>query len=1081
MNSETYIKNFIEVLDLEVKYKKKGHGATVIQLIKGEYLGEIVNKHIYEFLLDSDFIPTQDIPAKIEIKNEEFDCDVILVEKNKIRITTEITIGSTKNIEGKLKTSLWYIPEALKKKYEKALISNVSDFELPTNVLNDNQDFFIKKINEPRYSFEKNKSPNNSQKDAIKRSFQNGFSIIWGPPGTGKTNTISKLIEAFLKDNKKILLVSHANAAVDNALYEIAMHLKDTEYRKKGEIIRLGMPTWDKMELEECGDLILENVIDAKAEYLSIEKNILLKKEKNEKEEIDKYEIYLEKNKKIIEMENSLKEKNKELKLIKKNISTTKETLFELLSKKKEKEEWIEKNLRANVLKKLIIGFNLEKKKSEIVKLQIFINENEELKNNLEQQLNKLTKENEEIEKNIEIEKDFLFDYHNKINVQQQDLNKYLEKKKQIIKEIKKQIIEIDKKIEGIKGNIVKDARLIGTTMTKTFLSSDIAEDSFDVVIVDEVSMASVPSLYWAMSKAKQNIILVGDFMQLPPINSIEEELAKKWLGHSIFDILSINDDLSYEQLKRKVNLLDEQYRMNPEIAKIASDYFYKGLLKSHPNTKNKVTNEKYSGENPLVLINTSKIGATVSQPKDGTGKINFYHALICAHLSKQILEENPKENIGIVTQYKEQAKLIAKMLEDLKLNETIRVDTVHKYQGGENDVMIFDLVESKGYGSNWSKLDDNTNIGEDAKMLINVAITRSKNKLFLICNKDFIDRKFSKNSILPKILNKIEEKYPFIDPQLYLKDITFADDDSVILNTNLFNEIRFWDKFKEDIDNVEESLIIMSPFITMRRLEKLLPTFKEILLRGGKIKIFTKPPKEEKEKMKDNKKEAIEVFKKMNIEVLYKEEMHQKVAIIDNKISWEGSLNILSHNNTNEQMRRFFSKEIVNEMVKYVTVEMSLFVKENELSVECDVCNKGTLIKKTGKYGIFYTCKSCGNSVNQKNIKKIKNKEVESSTNQTKNGENDSLIIDNSFSLKKKLNLDNQINNDIELLNFLKSNGIEIVDKRNKNGGNLWVVGGKELQQMFNNLKRKGYNFKFSEKGGKATKNRSGWFYRGK
>jgi len=65
------------------------------------------------------------------------------------------------------------------------------------------------------------------------------------------------------------------------------------------------------------------------------------------------------------------------------------------------------------------------------------------------------------------------------------------------------------------------------------------------------------------------------------------------------------------------------------------------------------------------------------------------------------------------------------------------------------------------------------------------------------------------------------------------------------------------------------------------------------------------------------------------------------------------------------------------------------------------------------------------------------------------------------------------------DVLEILKQEGVSYIDKRAA-GGALWVIGGHELDEIMAQIKRKGYAFVFSEKGGKVTKGQSAWWYKG-
>ena len=82
-------------------------------------------------------------------------------------------------------------------------------------------------------------------------SFSSQLAIIWGPPGTGKTKTIATAIEAHLNAGRRVLLVSHANNAVDEALEDVADQLKANPLYLEGKLVRLGKPQEEHLKILE--------------------------------------------------------------------------------------------------------------------------------------------------------------------------------------------------------------------------------------------------------------------------------------------------------------------------------------------------------------------------------------------------------------------------------------------------------------------------------------------------------------------------------------------------------------------------------------------------------------------------------------------------------------------------------------------------------------------------------------------------------------------------------------------------------------------------------------------------------------
>ena len=99
------------------------------------------------------------------------------------------------------------------------------------------------------------------------------------------------------------------------------------------------------------------------------------------------------------------------------------------------------------------------------------------------------------------------------------------------IRTLDSKIAEIDAKLAEVEREVINRAAVLGATLTKTYLSDDIQARKFDTVILDEASMAPIPALWAAALLAENNLVIVGDFKQLPPIVLSNNDLTKKWLG----------------------------------------------------------------------------------------------------------------------------------------------------------------------------------------------------------------------------------------------------------------------------------------------------------------------------------------------------------------------------------------------------------------------------------------------------------------------------------------------------------------------------------------------------------------------
>lgn len=137
-------------------------------------------------------------------------------------------------------------------------------------------------------------------------------------------------------------------------------------------------------------------------------------------------------------------------------------------------------------------------------------------------------------------------------------------------------------------------------------------------------------------------------------------------------------------------------------------------------------------------------------------------------------------------------------------------------------------------------------------------------------------------------------------------------------LTSKLFNEDMFYEAFMRDLNRCTREAIIESPFITSNRVASLLPIFSKMISRGIGITINTKSPDECEMPFSLNAEKAIEKLQAMGVQVLFTGGHHRKLAILDRKILWEGSLNILSQNDSCEIMRRVASEQLAIQMIQF-------------------------------------------------------------------------------------------------------------------------------------------------------------------
>jgi signal recognition particle GTPase len=207
MSSEI-IQEFIQALDEEIDAIKKGKGGSIVKISNGRFIGKKSDYFLYVFNLESFISVLDESPAEIEIRGNNYQATIYSTQNMEVEIGIKNFFEQFIS-EAKLKTNLWYLLEILKNKfieYQKGSLK--VDFHIG-EALFKNKNLGSESIgnNEIRYS-QTEIYLNDAQKKAIEASFSSKLSIIWGPPGTGKTTTIAKAIEAHLNAGRRILLRS---------------------------------------------------------------------------------------------------------------------------------------------------------------------------------------------------------------------------------------------------------------------------------------------------------------------------------------------------------------------------------------------------------------------------------------------------------------------------------------------------------------------------------------------------------------------------------------------------------------------------------------------------------------------------------------------------------------------------------------------------------------------------------------------------------------------------------------------------------------------------------------------------------
>jgi hypothetical protein len=974
LSSNDLMGEFIQALTEEIEAIKAGKGGSVTRILDGRFVRADGGIFVYSFTLENFIATIDDSPAEVEVGGSRYHGQIIQTQGLEVIVGVEHDFGPS-IAEARLITNLYFLHEILKKKFEAVRAGDGSaDFSLAGRVFEGRISPSPKTTELPPLEPHPT-MPNPSQLAALETSQAQQTTLVWGPPGTGKTETLARIVECFIKQGMRVLVVAHANAAVDEATEDIAAILKATGYYNDGKIIRLGNA--QKQSLRDEYNLVL---LDGIAERLA---GTL----KQEGEELEQRSLSIERvlvqlasaaeaireratlAGQITQLANAVPSSKQQTSQLSRQAAERQNDLAALRGK-------LERAESLGRVRRFLLALDPARIRREIYRVSAHIDslhrqlsERQSQYQQMEQQLGETRGRLTTIEERL----------HTLLGQTQLSERELLAREKELGAEkdkITARKADVQKELDEIQRRVLSEAMVVCTTLTKAFTAKELPDVPFDVLVVDEASMAPMPHLYWALGRCRRATVIVGDFLQLPPICVADGEMAQKWLGRSIYELLGVPVEANRAKQDSRISLLDRQYRMHPDISKVANNLFYDNLLKDDPSVHGHILSDGLS-DSALTVIDTSVASPWCSRLSTG-GRFNIYNALLAARTAARVIDGTAPDTprIGIITPYAAQARLIRKIIEDMRLEiSPDSVSTVHKFQGGERDVIVLDTAE--GPGVRIAPMLSETKADSDAPLLLNVAITRAKCKIFLIANLNYLKRELYPSTALYKIIQAFEndgqrincteivDSYFTRDFEKWVaKFIDLAQGQAMEPpDGSLFSEQSFYPVFLEDLRNAKEEIIILSPFVSIKRSGQFMELFRALVHRGVKIRAYTRPPRGQVNDFALNAAEVIEQMRAIGAEVIERWRMHQKVAIIDRKIAWEGSLNILSHRDSGEQMRRLPFDKAVNELVRLCQVDESSGVdtrgaREPVRTVElCPECGKHEMVIRISRYGAFLSC----------------------------------------------------------------------------------------------------------------------------
>ena len=134
-----------------------------------------------------------------------------------------------------------------------------------------------------------------------------------------------------------------------------------------------------------------------------------------------------------------------------------------------------------------------------------------------------------------------------------------------------------------------------------------------------------------------------------------------------------------------------------------------------------------------------------------------------------------------------------------------------------------------------------------------------------------------------------------------------------------IYNRDSFLPVFINDIAVAKKEILIVSPYIRKRRTIQMIQKLQAAISNNVRVVVVTRPKEEFKPADQSALQDTLDLFKKSSIRVVFKPNIHQKFAIMDQKVIWYGSINYLSYGNAEESVMRIESAHIANALLESI------------------------------------------------------------------------------------------------------------------------------------------------------------------
>ena len=742
---------------------------------------------------------------------------------------------------------------------------------------------------------------NDLQRHAIDQALACAVTFIWGPPGTGKTEVVSRIVEGSVRQGLRVLFLSPTNIAVDQAVERICVLLQHDDGFEQGLVQRAGDIALPSLQ-RRFGAVISPNqIVDRAAGALA--------------RRFDQVTADLA----VVRASLALHDRAAAAERRFAAITAEREPLERRAEQADIATRQLDEQARTAQQERVEMGepggLFAQRRRRRIEALEADVDHYRAAAERARADRNHVvaelaTRRVEHASAGEEVRR----------CRQQLDGVEPSGALRQRERRLTDDLAQVEKERRELANTVRARCRVLGTTVQKAVQSRSLMA-SVDVVVIDEAGMVGLPWAWCAAGLAAERVVVAGDFRQLPAVThgsgndaaaATDRQHSRVWMDRDAFTAAGLVDAHGTVRSDARMVRLDTQYRMRTAICAVVNEVAYPDAPLRTGRGEAAALGGSALLPGPVVLVDTSSRRMPVGRLRAHLS--NAVHEAVVHELVRGLQHDrvlptrkatgpSPTDRMAVITPYRDQASVLQKSLRyRFGTDFDGFADTVHRFQGSQRPIVVVDTVA--GAGEKAGRFYDGSGLSSQTCRLLNVMLSRAEDHLVVVADVDFLDAHVTPGSEVARMLAHLRQHADRLSvddlvPVRSAADLAgLADDDLVRPAFFPADEVPravLW-----DIARARQSVEVYSAFLDPRPVRTWLQHFATVLAGGVRVTVYTRPHE-------PGSTAAVLVHELIDkgCRVETRERMHEKVMIIDDAVLWHGSLNLLANNGPTDLMMR--------------------------------------------------------------------------------------------------------------------------------------------------------------------------------